>query len=160
MIQEIKGPKLSGLLGVGLVAGSVAALWLWSRVLGALQAYIGYMLASILLVIGGMLIALWILRRFIMGYRYELDGENLALGRQYGRRVRFMDHLMLRSAVACGSFQDMQKRFPGAEIERAVRKDCPIPELAVVFKADSVKIVCLQPNDGIRQAIVAAVKKH
>ena len=160
MIQEVRGKSLAGLRGVAVVAGVVAAIWLLSRLLTVLQAFIGYTAASILLWLCGILLALWILRRFVMGYRYELNGEELALGRLYGRRVRFMDRLLLRSAVACGSLENMKKRWPDAEVERAVCGNCPMEEMAVVFKADSVKIVVLQPDDAFRSAIIKAVKEH
>ncbi len=150
MVQEVRGRSLSGAPGMLLVAGVVAFLWLASRALGRLQRYIGYLEASVLLWAVGMLAALWVLRTFVMGYRYELRGDELILSRLYGRRARFMEQVPLRAAAAWGVPEDVRKRFPEAKWARAVKKDCPLETFAIAVKGDGVRIVCIQPDAQLR----------
>ena len=60
----------------------------------------------------------------------------------------------------CGTPEEMRLRFPNARVVRAVKKDCALAVMAVAFRAEDVKILCLQPSDDLRAAIVRAVKAH
>ena len=154
MVQEVRGKSLSGAPGMLLVAGVVAFLWLASRALSRLQRYIGYLAASVLLWVVGMLAALWVLRAFVMGYRYELRGDELILSRLYGRRARFMEQVPLRAAVAWGPPEDVKRRFPEARWARAVKKGCPLEPFAIAVKGDGVRIICLQPDARLREGLL------
>ena len=160
VIQEVKPRPLSGWKGAALVLGIVAFLCALAMGLSALQEIIGYAAASLSLWGVGIALGLWGMRRFVMGYRYVLDGEELRVSHLYGKRVRFLDCVLLRSAVACGTPEEMRLRFPNARVVRAVKKDCALAVMAVAFRAEDVKILCLQPSDDLRAAIVRAVKAH
>ena len=158
MIQEIRPADMPLWKGFCLVALVVAAIKLLSVALSWAQRWIGYAAASVGLWVLGFGIAFLLLRVFVLGYRYELDGEELNIKYLYGRRARFLDRVLLRTAVAYGSLDDMRKRYPQAPVRKAVRKDCNLPALAVVFRSADTKILYLQPDDALKNAIMQAVK--
>ena len=157
--QRVEHGSLNGWRGVALIAAIAAAVILGSRLFTWLGRYIGNA-ASLLFILYGCGIAWFLLYRYVMSFVYTCDGSCLRVRRAYGRYQRAMADIWLNGVQACGSYEDMKRRFPSARTQRAVKPECDIAPLAVAYNdAGKVAIMVMQPNDALREAILNAVKK-
>ena len=140
--------------------GQIALLViLSSNFFSFLERYIGT-LSSLLFIAFGCAVAWVLLDWYVLGFVYSLQNGCIHVSRAYGKRRRPMADVWLNGIQACGTLQDMRARFPGARILKAVKKECPIAPLAVVYNdAGKTSILLMQPEDALREAIVRAVKR-
>lgn len=97
MKQVVGHKKITPMRGFLVVLALVAALVLINYfVLDYLAGWIGYTAASIGFWIIGILLALYVLRVYVVRYGYEIDGGVLRLTRSYGKRERFIEDIYLR----------------------------------------------------------------
>ena len=161
MIDQFVGPRpLKGWRGVALIAAIAVLVIALSNIFSALERRIGSMAASLMFILCGMGVAGYLLRQYVLGFRYECDGSCLRVCRVYGKRRRPMADIWLNGVQACGDPEDVRRRFPGARTQRAVRRDCPLTPLAVAYRdGGRTAVMVLQPGEEIREAILKAVKK-
>ena len=157
--QRVEGHSWKGWRGIALVAVIAAAVVLGSMFFSWLGRYIGGISAP-LFIVYGILIAWFLLDCVVMAFTYTSNGSSLRVCRAYGRRERLMTEIWLNGLQACGSLADMQKRFHGAKVQRAVKRGCSIEPVAVAYNAAGrTELLVIQPNDALRKAIRAALKK-
>lgn len=157
--QRIQNRSLSGWRGVALVLAAALAMILGSGLFHALGCFIGSA-ATLLFIAYGCAIAWFMLYWFVMGFIYHCDGSCLRIYRAYGKRQRPMLEVWLHSIQALGSLQELQGRFPGARVQRALRPECPIEPMAVAYRySGKVSILLIQPDDEMKRALLAAVKR-
>ena len=157
--QRVDNGVLRGWRGPALIAVVAGAVLLGSAAFNGLGRYIGRASSWLFIAYGG-LIAWYLLDRYVLAFVYTCDGSCLRVRRAYGRYERPMAEAWLSSALACGSLEAMRRRFPGARVQRAVRKKCLIAPLALAYgAAGGTAILLLQPDDRLRGAILRAVKK-
>ena len=83
----------------------------------------------------------------------------LRIERLYGKRARFAEDIALRHLNGLGSLKEMKAKFPGAKVTRAVRRQCPLQQLAVAYTDSEGQRICvIQPNDELREKLYAALK--
>lgn len=157
--QLNRRPPIKGLRGLTVVLGIVAVVWLDS-ILAQLLAGLNELVAAILFWGLGALVALIVLRRFIMGYSYALSSSLLRLSHAYGRYERLMEDVYLNSVVLAGEPEAVTKRYPDARVRRAVLPQNPAPAFAVAYRDDGkIRILHLQPDERVRAALEAAGKR-
>lgn len=157
--QRIEHPPLKGWRGVALILLIAAGVIALSNVCAALERIIGSLYASLLFILAGMGVAGFLLNWYVLGFLYAMDDSRLRVSRVYGKRERPMADIWLNSIQACGSPEDMRRRFPGARVHRAVKQTCAIAPMAVAYRdAGKVALLVMQPKDELRQAVVRAVK--
>lgn len=155
--QKVQNPPLKAIQGIGVVAGVVAALFLGSVLAALLTPLIGSTLASVAFWALGIAVALWVMRRFVLTYTYDLGPNLLRISFSYGRYQRDMADIYFNNILNAGDLQDMRARYPNARVNRAVRPGCPLEPLAVACK-DAIYL--LQPDPEIRQVLEAHARKN
>ena len=157
--QRIQNRSLQGWRGIALVLATALAVVLGSSLLHALEPRIGTA-SSVLFIAYGCAIAWFLLHWFVMGFIYHCDGSCLRVYRVYGKRRRPMLEIWLNSVRACGEPEEMKRRFPGARMQRAVRRECPIAPLALAWNdGGKAALLLFQPDDAMRAAVMAAAKR-
>ena len=157
--QRVAHRSLEGWRGFALIAAIALLVILGSNFFYALSRWIGNA-SSLLFILFGMGVAGFLLYRYVMSFVYTCDGSCLRVRRAYGRYQRAMADIWLNGVQACGSYEDMKRRFPAARVQRAVKPECDIAPLAVAYNdAGKVAIMVMQPNDAMRKVIADAVKK-
>lgn len=156
--QLNRRPPIKGLRGLLVVLGIVAAVWLDSM-LAQLLAGLNELVAAVLFWGLGALVALYVLRRFVMGYSYAISSTLLRVSHNYGRYERLMEDVSLNSIVCSGEPESVAKRCPDARVRRAVLRQNPAPAFAVAYRDDGkIRILHLQPDERVRAALEAAGK--
>ncbi len=154
--QDVKNKPLSSLAGLALIFGIVAVLYCSTVILGAFQRRFGlsYGTASTLVWLIGGAMALLVMYDRVLSYRYTLSGTTLSLDRLYGPHMRHARDILFRMIEDCGDPEAMKQKYPGAHHERYVRRQCDLPELAIVHIADRKRYISvIQPDDAIRSAL-------
>ena len=162
MKQIVGHKKLSSLGGFLIVLALVAILvFINYFVLTYIAALIGSTAASIGFWVIGILLALYVLRVYVVRYSYEIDGGVLRLNRSYGKRKRFIEDIYLRQILFTGTKAAAKKRYPSVRIVRALYCRSDIATLAVVYKnSEGVRCALIQANDEIRACLENAVKEN
>ena len=162
MKQVVGHKKITPMRGFLVVLALVAALVLINYfVLDYLAGWIGYTAASIGFWIIGILLALYVLRVYVVRYGYEIDGGVLRLTRSYGKRERFIEDIYLRQIVFTGAPEAAKKRWPENRRVRALYCRSELPTLAVVYKSgDGVKTALIQADAETKAQLEAAAKEN
>ena len=157
--QRVENRSLQGWRGFALVLVVAVAIIFVSNFFYMLERRIGHA-ASVLFIALGCAVAWFLLEWYVKGFKYVCDGGLLRVSRTYGKRERFMLEVWLSGVSACGSLEDMKRRFPGAKVRRAAKHACPIEPLAVAYnEAGKQAILVIQPEERLKRIIVDAVKK-
>ena len=154
--QLVENKNLSNLAGIGLIVGLLAFLYCLATILNALQRRFGlsYDIATVLLWGIGAAVALTMMHDRVLSYRYTLSGTTLRLDRFYGRYMRHARDIMFRRIEAVGDVEAMKAKYPGSRIEKYVRRQCDLPQVAVVHVFDSRRIISvIQPDEVILTAL-------
>lgn len=160
-LQKVLPPKLNGLHAIAATLLIVAALIADSAACMLLSRVLSAGTATVLFWVLGGLIALWAMRQFILSYSYLLSGSALRVSHAYGRYERIIEQMYFSSVAAYGSLADLQKRYPGAKVQRCTRKDCPIDPFAVAYSGSGhIVLYELQPDEKIRRALIDAARKN
>ncbi len=157
--QNVHGEPLSGLKGILVVLGVLAAALLGSAFFTLLGKRIGNA-ASIAFIAYCCLLAWFLLNYYIMGFVYAVGGGCLRICRTYGKRERFMCDVWLNMVQAYGEPEEVQKKFPDAKIEKAVKQRCELPVFAVAYKTDGkIAIMHIQPDDTMKEKLLEGLRK-
>lgn len=156
--QRVSHRSLQGWRGVALIAVIALGVILGSNFFYYIGRWIGN-LSSLLFILFGMGVAGFLLNRYVMGFVYLCDGSCLRVRRTYGRYQRAVADVWLNGVQACGSLEDMRRRFPGARAQRAVKPECEIAPLTVAYNdAGRVALLVLQPDEALKAVILKAVR--
>lgn len=159
--QKVQNPPLKPLRAMGVVIGVVAVLLMDSYLCQLLSLVIAPGTATIVFYAVGVLVALWVMRRYILSYAYVMNETMMRISFNYGRYQRLMGDVYLSNLVACGTLEEMKQRFPSVRVRRAVLPKCTTEHFAVVTKsASETFIYLLQPDDEIRTALKDAVRAN
>jgi len=161
MIRQIVTHRpLTGWRGIALILAIAVGVILLSNLFSALEPVLGSLYASLLFILCGMGVAGFLLNWYVLGFVYHLENGCLHIRRIYGRRERPMADLWLNSILACGTPEAMCQRFPGARMQRAVKRDCPLAPMAIAYKSNGkTALMLLQPEPPLREAVLKAVRK-
>lgn len=154
--QHVKNKNLSSLAGIGLIVGLLAFLYCLAIIMNALQHRFGlsYDTAVVTVWVVGAAIALLMMNDRVLSYRYTLSGTTLKLDRLYGRYMRHARDIMFRKIVETGDPEAMKAKYPGSKIEKYVRRQCELPQVALVHIFDNRRYISIiQPDETIRAAI-------
>lgn len=160
MIRQVVAHRpMAGWRGAALIAAVAALVIVISNAFSALEPVIGSLYASMLFILCGMGVAGFLLNWYVLGFVYVYSGDLLRVSRIYGKRERPMLECRLSAALACGEPDAMRRRFPGARVHRAVKRDCPIKPFTVAYREGGKNaLLLMQPEDDLKQAIIRAVK--
>lgn len=160
MKQVVEHKKLGALRGALLIVGLVAALLVLNYLCAVhLSALIGYQPASLVFWGIGALIALQMLRVFVMKFEYEMDEDVLRLNRSYGKRPRHIEDVYLNRLLFVGDVEEAKKRYPRARKVGAMHGSVDLPVTAVVYRtADDVHVAHIQANAELRARLMERVK--
>ena len=159
--QKVQNPPLKSFQALLVVVGIVAVLILDSILCQLLVNVMPAGTATILFYAVGVLVALWVMRRFILSYTYAMNDTVLRIAYTYGRYERLMGDIYLSNLVACGTLADMQTRFPSARVRRAVLPKCTLDHFAIVTKSsDETLIYLLQPTPELHAALKETVREN
>ena len=151
--HTVQNPPLKPLHGLLIVLGLVAALWIDSLLAGLLASF-SELLSAILFWGIGALIALWTMRRFVMGYSYSLSSTMLRVAHLYGRHERPMQDIYLNNIVLSGAPEDVIRRCPNARVHRAVLSRNPAETFAVAYRDDGkLAVLIMQPDERIKEEL-------
>lgn len=165
MQQKVSNPKLNWWQGILLIVGIVALLMVFQFAAAAVSLMIGgvnsYTVASFAFWIFGGIIALAILRRFIMAYQYTLEGINLRIDRIYsGLRPRNALTVITRSIAAIGTPEEIEGKYPGSHPSVYTRKGAGLDVTALAYQADGkIKVIHFQPDAAMLEKLRASVGK-
>ena len=146
--QLVENKNLSNLAGLGVIVGLLAFLYCQHRF------GLSYDVAMVLLWGIGAAVALTMMHDRVLSYRYTLSGTTLRLDRFYGRYMRHARDIMFRRIENVGDVDAMKAKYPGARVEKYVRRQCELPQVAVVHIFDNRRIISvIQPDDVIMTAL-------
>lgn len=158
--QIVKNQPLKTWQGLLVVVGIIAAILLDSLITGLITPLVGGAIAAVFFWGAGILVALWTMRRFVLSYSYVLSGTALKITHIYGRYQRPMEDVYLNTLLACGTPEEMRKRFSGARVSRAVRPKCDLEHFAIAYTSGgNTRILILQPDETIREALTQRARK-
>ena len=125
---------------------------------GWLQRWIGQA-ASLCFLAYGVVIALYLMNRFVMGYSYAASEDVLRVCHRYGRYERFIADVWLNRVQAWGDPQEVRAQFPRARVTRAVKPRCALEPLALAYRTGGrTEIIVLQPDDAMGAHLLGRVK--
>lgn len=154
--QNVKNKPLSNLAGIGFIVALLVFMYCLGVIMHAFQLRFGlsYDAAVVLIWIIGGIIALLLMNDRVLSYRYTLDGSTLKLDRLYSRYIRHARDIMFRRIEEIGDPEAMKAKYPGSHIEKYVRRQCELPQLAIVHIYDSKRYISIiQPDDVIRTTL-------
>ena len=160
MKQIVGHRKIGPLKGILLILGLVAGLMVLNLIcLLYLSALVGFQAAVMVFWVIGALIALQMLRVFVMKYEYELNADVLRLNRSYGKRPRHIEDIYLNRLLFVGTVEEAKQRYPKARKVNAMHGSVGLPVTAVVYKtADSIHAAHIQANDALKQRLLERAK--
>ena len=159
MQQKIQNRQPNLLTGLLLVVGIAVFFIALSLVTSAIQIYVNETLGVLLFWGLGAGLVWLLLSQVVMAYQYTWNGMVLRIERLYGKRARFAEDIALRHLNGLGSLEEMKAKFPRAKVTRAVRRQCPLQQLAVAYTDSEGQRICvIQPNDELREKLYAALK--
>lgn len=157
--QEVRDQSLKGLKGVALILAVLAASVLGSAVFTLLGRVMGD-IAAIGFIAYCCVMAWFLLSYYVMGFVYVTDGNCLRVFRTYGKRERHVCDVWLGCVQAYGEPERVQKRFEGAGVDRAIKKQCALEVFALAYTTGGkVRILHIQPDDTLKTKILEQVKK-
>lgn len=156
--QRLQNKQPNWLQGVGIVLAIAVAVILGSNFFAALAPRIGT-LSSLLFILYGVGIA-WLLQFwFIMGFIYTATDDVLRVCRSYGKRERFMADVWLNTVQGYGKPEDVRKRFPGARVSRATRRQSEIEPFALAYSdGGKTAILVIQPDERMKAHLIQQIK--
>lgn len=159
--QRVLNPKLKGLRGVAVmlgILGLVAVDWFVFEV--AIQ-FLSYIPCLLIFYGVGIVIALFALRRYVLGYSYILTGTVLRLSHCYGKHERMITDIYLNTILNVGTEEEIRERYPKAKLLRARLTRLPDKVTAVAFREDKkVTIALLQPDEKIEKYLKSSAEKN
>ena len=156
--QTVQNKRPTPLEGIAIVACTAGAILLGSGLFGWLERWIGQA-ASLCFIAYGMVIALYLLNRYILGYHYEGSEDMLRVSHRYGRYQRFMADVWLSQVVSWGTPEAVRAKYPKARVARATKPRCPIEPLALAYRtAEKTEILVLQPDEALRKHLLGRIK--
>lgn len=160
--QTVGHKKVTPALGLALIAGLLLILVLLNYVvLDYVAALLGNTAAAICFWVVGGLIALWMLRTFVVVYTYELGDNVLRLCRKYGKRERFIEDIYLTRITFVGTSEEAKRRNPKAAVVKAIHSAVKTEPTAVVFDtSENTKIAVLQADTALRAKLVEIVREN
>ena len=157
--QKLHNRQPNALQGVVLIALIALAVLAGSAFFFLLERYIGT-LASLGFIAYGCAVAWFLLYWYVMGFTYTSNADCLRICRTYGKRERFMTDVWLNQVTAYGTLEEMKRRTPGARVYKATRRECEFEPLALAYReSGKPAIVLIQPDDAMREHLMAAIKK-
>ena len=162
MKQIVAHKKLSALHGFLLVLGILAVLLVMNNlVLGVLTRAVGFTVANVTFWLVGALMALWVLRVYVVKYIYELTPDILRLNRAYGKRARHIEDVYLSQLVFVGSPEEAKRRWPEAKRVRAVHARGDEAVTAVVYRtAGGMRTALIQANPALKAKLVERLREN
>ena len=158
--QTVQNPRPTPLKGVGIVALTAAAILLGSSVFAWLERWIGQA-ASLCFIVYGVLIALFLMNRYVMGYHYAASDDVLRVSHSYGRYRRFICDVWLNRVQAWGAPGELRPRYPDARVTRCVKPGCNLAPLALAWTSEGrTELIILQPDDALRAHLEARLKNR
>lgn len=165
MRQRVSNPRLNWWQGILLIVGIVAILTVFQFIAAVVSLMIGgdnaFAVASLAFWIFGGVIALYLLRAFIMEYEYTLEGISFRISRIYsGLRPREALTIVTRSIQAVGTPEEIEGKYPGAHPMVYTRSRSGLEVVAVAYCADDkLKVIHIQPDDELREKLISCVEK-
>ena len=160
MKQVVEHKKLGAVQGALLIVGLVAILVVLNYLCAVhLSALIGYQPASLVFWVAGALIAMQMLRVYVVKYEYEMDEDVLRLNRSYGKRPRHIEDVYLNRLLFVGGVDEAKKRYPQARKVSAKHDNVDLPVTAVVYRtADDIHVAHIQASEELRARLLARAK--
>lgn len=165
MRQRVSNPRLKWWQGILLIVGIVAILMIFQFLASVVSYMTGDMnnlgVASIAFWIFGGVIALYLLRRFIMEYEYSIEGINFKIYRIYsGLRPREGLTVITRHIVAVGTPEEIEGKFPGSHPSVYTRKQADIPVTAVAYREEGrLRVIHIQPEEPMLEKLKSGIEK-
>lgn len=159
MTQRVTGIRLNWWKGILVIVGIMAILFAFGQLMGVMQTIITYNIASIATWVLGGIVALLVMRKFVLEYQYTMDGEVLQVDYMYGKKPRFLTQVLMRQVVMFDTVEAVRLKYPQAKITRAV-KEAPAEKQMALCSAelDGAKILIFEPNEEMVQAIRDAIR--
>ena len=71
-----------------------------------------------------------------------------------------MCDVWLNMVQAYGEPEEVQKKFPDARIEKAVKERCELPVFAIAYKTDGkIAVLHFQPDDTMKEKLLEGLRK-
>lgn len=149
--QVVKAKPISSLMGILVVALIVGGLYAASVLSNMLAAAIHNNLASGLVFILALVVAIFLMREQILEYHYTVNEDMLYLERTYGQRTKILETIPLLSIVEIGDEKAMREKHAEVKnVHKMTLRACEIPHKGIVYNKEGRKqIAVLQPNDEI-----------
>lgn len=166
MRQRISNPKLKWWQGILLIVGIVVILTVFQFFAAVVSFMTGnpnsYAIASLAFWIFGGVIALYLLRRFIMAYEYSLEGISFRISRIYaGLKPREALTIVTRSIEAVGTPEEIEGKYPGSHPGVFTRKKTDIEVTALAYRTDGrLKVIHIQPEPDMRERLAACAEEN
>jgi hypothetical protein len=166
MRQRLANPKLKWWQGILLILGIILILFAGQFAAAAYTFYSGFenapMQASVVFWIFGIILAVVVIRYFVMEYEYTLEGLAFRIDRIYGgMRPRMAVQVVTRKIRFVGTPEDAQAKYPGAHPSNYTRAKADIEVLVVAYEdKNGVRLLNIQPGDKMRARLYEIAKEN
>ena len=166
MRQRLANPKLKWWQGILVILGIVLILLAGQFAAAAYTYLSGFenapVQASAAFWIFGILLAVLVIRNFIMEYEYTLEGLSFRIDRVYGgMRPRMAIQIVTRKIRFVGTPEDAQAKYPGAHPSNYTRAKAGIEVLVVGYEdKNGVRLANLQPDEPLRARLFEIAKEN
>ena len=152
--QDVKNPRLKGVGGILLIVAIMAIVFFALAISNILKPFIGALASTISVWAVGCLVALYVMRRYVVEFRYSADARRFRVERIYGDRARFMVEIPLNAIVKTGAPEEIRAAYPDAGRENATLRDATLETVAIAYKTDgAIRILLAQPDERMRKRL-------
>lgn len=166
MRQRLANPKLKWWQGILLILGIILIL-IAGQFAAASYAHLSgfenaYGQASVGFWIFGGIVAIFVIRQFIMEYEYTLENLTFRIDRIYGgMRPRMAIQIPSRKIRFIGTPEEAQERYEGVHPSNFTRAKVGIEIVTVAYADKSgVRLIGIQPDEKLRARLLQLVEEN
>lgn len=166
MRQRVANPKLKWWQGILVILGIILILFAGQFAAAAYTYLSGStnapVQASVAFWIFGIIIALLVIRHFVMEYEYTLEGLTFRIDRIYGgMRPRMAIQIVTRKIRFVGTPEGAQTKYPGAHPSNYTRAKAGIEIVVVAFEdKNGVRLLNVQPDEKLRARLLEIAEEN
>lgn len=153
--QDVKGKRISPLLGAGMILLIVVSIMAAGILEQAIAQVTGMTFGSMLVWLLVVLEVFLLFRLSVREYRYTLTDGRLFIEARYGNNVRIIHDIALSAVLSIGSEEDIFREYAnGQSYDKVFTKGCEIqPRVIAYRKDDQIQLLLFQPDEQLTALI-------
>ena len=153
--QDVRGKKLSPLVGAGMILLIVVSIMAAGILEQAIAQMTGMTFGSMLVWALVVVEVFLLFRLSVREYRYTLVDGRLFIEARYGNSTRIIHDISVSAIQAIGSEEEIFKKYAnGQSYDKVFTKGCGIESRVIAYRKDEeIKLLLFQPDDKLTELI-------